>query len=641
MLKTSEDNKTIKYDKTSKRFSIELLDFTYIAHYDRTTKLSKVIDDFHKSLNNNLIGKDVLAILDEKELKPIDLSNSINSLNFSKTSYIIGFTIKSRFINKSEITDFELAYPYNTQISKILEDLEQKYELKLDDCSISVPIKNKIINHHNFSSVQLDNRLDYFIKEYGHYIKLTSVYEIPYEINEHIDLARHYSNSHKFEKAIKEYDLALKLSEKEDLLEVSKKIKKFIAQTKELLKEYKTTPPGQAFPPEYEGKKSIFLELKDQMVDLHNKFKSIFVINKEQLHAPKAHLEEEPVVTEEMVDELIKLKGKGELIKGPPSPPSEPPTKSLLPPPGAPVRGKAPRPSAGATPKAPSMPPSGRPAAGGTIHGSELKSAMLDKLKSLKKLKEGGTPPFIKTSESSQSQQLITYDINLGMQYYSVMMAGQNYLFYIYFSHKELHIEVEEDKEVYETTFTITTTRDEPPMFKIRIKGKGFKVHPFSGKVVVEKEDNEPSLVIFSIKPKKIKRAKSKEEERRNLHIYVEFEKKIVSHTILSLIVQPKHFSLDLGPLHFNIGKNTAMLVSFIPLLITTISAIYTIVNFDFSATSSSSTPIDTLSDFIPGIGSLIFFATFIITILKKGVFPIKQKWSSFVKFDNSSSIMK
>ncbi|MHA1488658.1 MAG: hypothetical protein ACTSRI_03265 [Promethearchaeota archaeon] len=104
---------------------------------------------------------------------------------------------------------------------------------------------------------------------------------------------------------------------------------------------------------------------------------------------------------------------------------------------------------------------------------------------------------------SPETPQPITYDINMGLQYYSVMMERCSYLFYVYLSHEELKIVDEEDKVIYKTTFKITTTKKEPPILDLRIEGEGFEVHPLSGKVVVKKEAINPPLMIFSILPTK------------------------------------------------------------------------------------------------------------------------------------------
>ncbi|MFX1308050.1 MAG: hypothetical protein ACFFDG_14690, partial [Promethearchaeota archaeon] len=117
---------------------------------------------------------------------------------------------------------------------------------------------------------------------------------------------------------------------------------------------------------------------------------------------------------------------------------------------------------------------------------------------------------------------------------------------------------------------------------------------------------------------------------------YVEFEDKIISHTILSIIVQPKYFKLELGPIHLNLSKRTAAIISFISILIAGISLVYTIFSWD-----TSSTLIDFASGFAPGLGSIIFFAIFIITLFKEGIYPLKEKISAFLNFDQTGVLIK
>ena len=72
----------------------------------------------------------------------------------------------------------------------------------------------------------------------------------------------------------------------------------------------------------------------------------------------------------------------------------------------------------------------------------------------------------------SEEPQTTTYDINMGLQYYSVMMEQSSYLFYVYLSHKELKIVDEEGKTVFETSFQIVTTKKEPPIVDLKVKGE-------------------------------------------------------------------------------------------------------------------------------------------------------------------------
>jgi len=237
-----------------------------------------------------------------------------------------------------------------------------------------------------------------------------------------------------------------------------------------------------------------------------------------------------------------------------------------------------------------------------------------------------------------EEPQPTIYKINMGLQYYSVMMQQRSYLFYVYFSHKELKIVDEEGKTIYETTFKIITFKAEPPVLDLKIEGEGFEVHPIFGKVEVKKDAVNPPVMIFSIMPlkSKKKKKKKKESERRFLNVYVEFEEKIISHTVLSIIVQPKYFRLDLGPIHINLSRKTAAIISFISILIAGISLIYTLFSWD-----PSSTFIDLLSGFAPGLGSIVFFAIFLITLFKEGIYPLKEKISAFLNFDQTGVLIK
>ena len=241
-------------------------------------------------------------------------------------------------------------------------------------------------------------------------------------------------------------------------------------------------------------------------------------------------------------------------------------------------------------------------------------------------------------SEAEQEPQPTRYDINMGFQYYSVMMEQQSYFFYVYFSFKEIIIKDEEGKTVYKTKFTIVTTKEEPPILDLRIEGDGFEVHPLSGKVEVKKEFVNPPVMIFSVLPvkSKVSKKKKKESEKRFLHVYIDFEGKNVSHSILSIIVQPKHFHLDIGPFHFDLTKTQAILISIISILITVISAVYSLLTLDISGPTT-----DILTGIIPGIGSLIFFGSFIYTLLKEGIYPIQQQLNSLLNFDKGIATLK
>jgi len=231
---------------------------------------------------------------------------------------------------------------------------------------------------------------------------------------------------------------------------------------------------------------------------------------------------------------------------------------------------------------------------------------------------------------TAQPPKQTEYNINMGLQYYNVMMEKKSYLFYIYFSHKELKITDEEGKTVYTTTIKIVTKRKEPPIMDLKIEGEGFEVHPLSGKVEVKKDAVNPPLMIFSVMPLKLGNLKKKgESERRFLNVLVEFEGNIVSHSILSIIVQPKFFKLNLGPLSFNINKGTAVAISIGSIILTILLLIYSIWQFD----PTSFTGVDILTGIVPSASSLLFVVFFLYTLIK-GVYPLKQQFQGLLNFD-------
>ncbi len=258
----------------------------------------------------------------------------------------------------------------------------------------------------------------------------------------------------------------------------------------------------------------------------------------------------------------------------------------------------------------------------------------------------GGGIPARESIRDKETEEIISeepkptvYEINMGLQYYSVMMEQNSYLFYVYLSHKELKIVDEEGKTVFETSFKVVTTKKEPPILNLRVEGEGFEAHPLYGKVEVKKDAVNPPVIIFSIlalKNKDRSKKEKKEGERRFLHVYVDFEEKVINHSILSIIVQPKHFHLDIGPFHLNVSKKAAMIISFLSVVIAAVSLIYTIFSID-----SSSTFVDLLSNFAPGLGSIAFITIFLITLFKEGIYPLKEKISYFLNFDKTGMLIK
>ncbi|TXT59786.1 MAG: hypothetical protein BAJALOKI2v1_170040 [Promethearchaeota archaeon] len=255
----------------------------------------------------------------------------------------------------------------------------------------------------------------------------------------------------------------------------------------------------------------------------------------------------------------------------------------------------------------------------------------------------GGVLGAVKSEEIPEKKiEMKEYTINLGLQYYSVMMEKTAYLFYVYFSYDVLEILDEEGKTVYKTKIKIQTEKKEPPILDLKIEGDGFEVHPLSGKVLVKEDSINPPVMVFSITPKKSpkKLLKKKEEQRRFLHIIIEYEGKEVNETILSIIVQPKQFQIKLGPLRMNVSKSTAMIMSFLSVLIATISGIYSVLSIQDSLTSSS-TSVQILSNIAPGFGGILLMIGYFLLIFKKSIYPLKEKWSDFLNFDKGTPIMK
>ncbi|MFW9899631.1 MAG: hypothetical protein ACFFDO_10280 [Candidatus Thorarchaeota archaeon] len=237
--------------------------------------------------------------------------------------------------------------------------------------------------------------------------------------------------------------------------------------------------------------------------------------------------------------------------------------------------------------------------------------------------------------KAKEEPEPTTYIINMGFQYYSVMMEQKSYLFYVYFSHEELKIVDEEGKTIYKTTITIATLKKEPPILELRIEGEGFEVHPLTGKVEVKKDAVNPPVMIFSVLPlKSVKKKSKKKSEKRYLNVYIDFENNIISHTVLSVIIQPKHFHLEIGPFKIDISKKAAIMISLISVLFATISTIYSVLTFE--ATSL----VNLIGGFAPGLASFIFFTVFVISLIR-GIYPLKQKWSSLLNFDKTSPLIK
>lgn len=312
---------------------------------------------------------------------------------------------------------------------------------------------------------------------------------------------------------------------------------------------------------------------------------------------------------------------------GPPAPPSGPPKRAK----------KASRPMAPPAPGGPPAPAAPSTSAEGGEGLSSLRDEMLTELDGLKEMRKSEDADDMSSFGYIAPPKQYEYNINMGLQYYSVMMEKKSYLFYVYFSHQELRIADEEGKTVYTTTVKIVTKKKEPPVMDLRIEGEGFEVHPLSGKVQVSKNAVNPPVMIFSIMPTKSNRLKKiKESERRFINVYIDFEGDTISHTILSVIVQPKHFRMKFGPITFNMNKGTAIAVSIVSIIISILLLLYSLLTLDVTDITGA----DIIAGIVPQISSFIFVGFFLYTVLSS-ISPLKQQFEGLLNFDKDSGFTK
>ena len=361
----------------------------------------------------------------------------------------------------------------------------------------------------------------------------------------------------------------------------------------------------------------------------------------------KSAIVEEPVIKmlEEAEEEeaedvkgFVEFKKKESAEYAPPPPASAPAPVEAAGGSGPPKKAMAPSKSM-APPPPPGAPPSAAPTK--STEGGEavksLRDEMLTELDGLKDEMKLEDADDMSSFGGIAPPKQYEYNINMGLQYYSVMMEKKSYLFYVYFSHQKLVIADEEGKTVYTTTVKIVTKKKEPPVMDLRIEGEGFEVHPLSGKVQVAKNAVNPPVMIFSIMPTKSNRLKKiKESERRFINVYIDFEGDTISHTILSVIVQPKHFRMKLGPISFNMNKGTAIAVSIVSIVISVLLLLYSILTLDVTDIQGT----DIITGIVPQISSFIFVGFFLYTVIQ-GVYPIKQQFAGLLNFDKDSGITK
>jgi len=231
---------------------------------------------------------------------------------------------------------------------------------------------------------------------------------------------------------------------------------------------------------------------------------------RQEIKAMKFAEDEESIDEDMFMEEASSFDdAPSESVSSTPAPPSRPSIAPSAPPP------KTARAPGGGPPKA------AREALGG--YGEAPKSE-----------EEKEEKPSRAEEPISEEPQTTTYDINMGLQYYSVMMEQSSYLFYVYLSHKELKIVDEEGKTVFETSFRIVTTKKEPPIVTLKVEGEGFSVHPLFGKVEISKDAVNPPVMIFSVLPIKKKDRTKKEKkmgERRYLHVYIHKSQRFINNS--------------------------------------------------------------------------------------------------------------
>ena len=316
--------------------------------------------------------------------------------------------------------------------------------------------------------------------------------------------------------------------------------------------------------------------------------------------------------------------------------------KYAPPPPKSLGESRPPSPPGWARPAAASsQPPS--PPAGIAMPSSEAKEASFlgaDDLSLARAIPEkAGVPVVIPPTK---------YTVNMGMEYYSVMMEKTPYLFYVHLSQKELKIETEEGKVVYQTTFTFVAKKEEPPVLELKVYGEGFEVHPLSGKVIVMKEAVNPPLIIFSVMPVPLKpkvedsseggkkrKKRKKGLDERHLHVMVTYEGDTVNHTVLGVTVQPKHYQIKLGPFHINVSKPVAMLIS----VATSAAASYSIITGVMKTTESPSLT-DAVANVAPGMAFWVAIIMYFVA-LAKAIKPLKQTWQSAFAAGKLPGMMK
>ncbi len=597
----NENLKSILYDNSSKIFSIDIFNFKFIGLYRKSTKIGKIIDEIYSLLVDLPVERKDFFVLNLKDWKPIPENKKLKNLNFTnENKFVIGIKFKINIIddNTNQQKKFEEMYPHKILFREIL----QKFTLDvgLDNNSFEIDANKNSIPQQIFFEDFGESLFEDILYEYGNAFELR-IKKI--ELKEEEYLVIYFENKISPELELIPFPVLPTMTITDLLPELSKKF-----------------------------------DIQPENVNIREKYG--VVLSPEEYMIPFKELMEKYGDTLDIIERHF----TGGVA--PPSPAerifyakdiSEKRKKGL---------------KQRAAPKAP--PPAGPLA----------KTTVATEREVLEKASEKAPAPPLKLKEEHEEEladfgaaeieddlayiptlaeelpeipQLIRYDINMGLQYYSVMMEQCNYLFYIYFSHEELIIEDEEGKTIVKTKFIIETRKKEPPVLDIKVEGEGFEVHPLIAKLRVKKDAINPPVMIFSVLPVKSDKKKrdKKHGETRFLHVLIDFEEKIISHTVLAITVQPKHFHLDLGPIHVDIGKTTATFISIISLAWAVISVIYSLISVDLS-----STVFNVVGGFAPSLISIIFLIIFFYTLIK-GVYPLKRMWNNALNFDKASPISK
>ena len=517
----------IYYDKKSKVLAIELPGFTFIGNYDKNTRLSLILNDIHKVLEEKGIK------IDREDVDFIDASTLMNIHGNTK-------------LKKLTLT---------AKKEEEAEEVEEKQKIEKKKPEVK---KKEVVSKVSSGKKRRKGKADIMVADIEDDATLERMEDVRLTVN----VEKEMMKSAKMEEPIIE---SFEEAEEEEAIE---EVKGFAEFEKKESEEYHAPPPAPTEAPASGG--------------------------------------------------------------GPPSAPGGPPKRAKA----------ASRPMARPPPpQAPGSPPSDARTTSAE-DGGAIKSLREEMLTELDGLKDEMKPEAMDDTSSFGAiarPKQYEYNINMGLQYYSVMMEKKSYLFYVYFSHQKLVIADEEGKTVYTTTVKIVTKKKEPPVMDLRIEGEGFEVHPLSGKVEVKKNAVNPPVMIFSIMPTKSNRLKKiKESERRFINVYIDFEGDTISHTVLSVIVQPKHFRMKLGPISFNMNKGTAIVVSIVSIVISVLLLLYSILTIDVTDITGA----DIVTGFVPQISSFLFVGFFLYTVIQ-GVYPIKQQFAGLLNFDKDSGITK